>query len=57
MLLEAEQIHKMTYISLKMVEVVILSVAQLITTDSPFSSQLETSHMLNGTTPEIQHRK
>jgi hypothetical protein len=32
MLLQAEQMHKMTSISLKMVEVVILSVAQLVTT-------------------------
>jgi hypothetical protein len=45
-LLQAEQMHKMTIISLKMVKVVILSVAQL-----------EISHMLNGTTPEIQHKK
>ena len=45
MLLQAEQMQKMPSISLKMVDVVILSVAQL-----------ELSHVLNGTTPEIQHR-
>ena len=55
MLLQAEQMDKMTSISLKMMEVVIFSVAQLVTT--VISSQLEISHMLNGTTPEIQHRK
>ena len=32
MLLQAEQMHKTTTISLKMVEVVILSVAQLVST-------------------------
>ena len=32
MLLQAEQMHKMTTISLKIVKVVILSVAQLVTT-------------------------
>ena len=46
MLLQAEQMQKMTSISLKMVDVVILSVAHL-----------ELSHVLNGITPEIQHRK
>ena len=35
--------------------VVILSVAQL--EQQVFSAQLEISHMLNGTTPENQHRK
>ena len=35
--------------------VVILSVAQL--EQQVFSAQLEISHMLNGTTPKIQHRK
>ena len=35
--------------------VVILSVAQLLTTVI-FSSQLEIGHVLNGTTPKIQHR-
>jgi hypothetical protein len=38
MLLQAEQIHKMTFISLKMVEVVILSVAQLVTAIIFFSA-------------------
>ena len=79
MLLQVEQMHKMTSISLKMVEVVILSVAQLVKQFFPceknftgktlfslqgwvccehlFSSQLEISHVLNGTTPEIQLRK
>ena len=52
---QAEQMDKMTSISLKMMEVVILSVAQLVTT--VISSQLEISHMLNGTTPEIQLKK
>ena len=55
MLLLAEQMHKMTSISLKMVEVVILSIAQLVTT--LFSSQLEIRHVLNETTPKVQHRK
>ena len=32
MLLQAEQMHKMTSISLKVFEIVILSVAQLVTT-------------------------
>ena len=45
-LLQAEKIHKITCILLKMVQAVILSVAQL-----------EISQVLNGTTPEIQHRK
>ena len=44
--------QKMIYISLKMVEVVILSFAQLVTTFIAF--QLEISLALNGTTPEIQ---
>ena len=48
------QNDKMT-ISLEMVKVVILSVAQLVPT--VLSSQLEINHVLNGTTPEIQHRK
>ena len=54
--------HKITNISLKKVEVVILSeiavilsVTQLVTT--VIFSQLEISYMLNGTTTEIQHRK
>ena len=46
MLLQAEQMHKMIFILIKMVEVVILS-----------DVQLEISHMLNGTTPKIQHTK
>jgi hypothetical protein len=56
MLLQAEQMHKMTLFHSKyVVEVVILSVAQL--EQQSFSSQLEISHVLNGTGPEIQHRK
>ena len=61
MFLQAKQMHKMTSISLKMVEFVILSenscdlsVAQLVTT--VIFSQFEISHLLNGTTPEIKHR-
>ena len=49
MLLQAEQMHKMTSISLKMVEVVILTVAQLVTAVIFF----EISHVLNGATPKI----
>ena len=56
MLLKAEQMHKMTSISIKMVEVVILSEI-LSDAHQLFFSQLEISHVLNGTTPEIQHRK
>ena len=56
-MLQDEQVHKMTSILLKMVEVVILSenivvilsVAQLVTT--------EIIHVFNGTTPEIQHNE
>ena len=61
MLLQAEQIHKITYISLKMIEVIILSenschfVSCLY--QHLFSSQLEISKVINGTIPEIQHRK
>ena len=62
MLLQAEQMYKMTSISLKMVEVVILNengchfmLAQIVTT--VIFSHLEISHVLKGTTPEIQHRK
>ena len=60
MLLQAEQMHKMTFISLKMVEVVIYSenICHFVSLQQQlFSSQLEISHILNGTTPEIQHRK
>ena len=51
-MLNAEQIHKITSISLKMVEVVILSEnsCQL------FSSHFKISQVLNGTTPKKQHR-
>ena len=47
--------HKITSISLKMVKIVILSVAQLVTTVVSFSAW--ESHVLNGTIPEIQQRK
>ena len=63
MLLQAEQMHKMTSISLKMVKVVILSenrchfVHLLSLYQHLFSSQPEISHVLNGTISEIQHRK
>jgi len=63
MLLQAEQMHKMTSISLKMVEVVILCenschfVSCSACNNSYFSSQPETSHVLNGTNLKIQHRK
>ena len=65
MLLQAEQMHKMTSISLKMAEVVILSenschfVYCSACKHSYFllSFKLEISHVLNGTTSEIQHRK
>ena len=63
MLLQAEQMHKMTSISLKIVRVVTLSenschfVSWSAFNNSFFSSQLEISHVLNGTTPESQHRK
>ena len=64
MFLQAEQMHKMTSISLKMVEVVILSenschfVHLLSLQQHLFSSQFGISHVLvNGTTPKIQHRK
>ena len=57
MLLQAVQRHKTTTISLKIVEyiVAILTVAQLVRT--VIFSQLDISHVLNETTPEIQHRK
>ena len=51
---------KMTFISHKMVKVVILcenSCHLLRLQQKSFSSQLEISHMFNGTTLEIQHRK
>ena len=64
MMLQAEQMHKIKSISLKMVEVVILSensqlsFCQLLSLKQQlFSSQLEISHVLNWTTSEIQHRK
>ena len=38
MLLQGEQMHKMTTISLKMIEVVILSIDQLVKTDIFFSA-------------------
>ena len=63
MLLQAEQMHKMRSISLKMVQIVILSenschfVSCSAFNNSLFSSQLEISHVLHGTTPEIQHKK
>ena len=53
MLLQAEQMHKMTCISLKMVKVVILSKKFVILS----ISQLQKSQVLNQTTPKIQHRK
>ena len=56
MLLQAEQMHKMTSISLKMVKVVILNENQKIVVILSVA-QLKISHVLNGTTPEIQHRK
>ena len=55
---QAEQMHKMATISLKMVEVkivVIFLFAQLVTTVS-FFSQLEFSHVIKGSTPQNQHR-
>ena len=64
MMLQAEQMNRMTSILLKMVEVVkfwvklvvILSVAQLVTTGVYFS-QLGISQVLNGTAPGIQQKK
>jgi hypothetical protein len=59
MLLQAEEMHKMTTISLKMVEVVVLFekscrfVSCSACNNSYFLFQF---HVLNGTTPEIQHR-
>ena len=55
MLLQADQTHKMTSISLKFVEVVILLVAQLVTTVIFFSAWDES--VINETTPKIQPRK
>ena len=62
MLLQPEQMHKMISISLKMVEVVIWKKLVVILSSAHFETtviltQLEISHVLNGTTPEIQHRK
>ena len=60
MLLQAEQMNKMTSISLKMVKVVILSENSchfVSLLQHLFSSQLEISDVLNETTPEIRHRK
>ena len=58
MLLQAEQMHKITFISLKMVRVVILSENSFFSCQLlQFPSQLEIGQVLNGTTPEIQHRK
>ena len=61
--LQAEQMHKMTSISLKMVEVVILIEnscnfvsCSACNNNYVFSSQLEISHVLKGTTHENQHR-
>ena len=51
--LEAEQMHKMTYISLKMVEVAVSFCQLLNLLQQLVSSQLDISHVLNGTTPEI----
>ena len=48
-------VTKLSKLSFWVKIVVILSLAQLVTT--VFFSQLEISHVLNGTTPEIQHRK
>jgi len=59
MLLQAEQMHKMTSISLKMVEIVVLSEnsCHFVSSSAFNNSQLEISHVLDGTTTEIQHRK
>ena len=62
MFLQAEQMNKMTPISLKMVKVVILSEnsCHFVTCSSCYNiffSQLEISYVSNGTTPEIQDRK
>ena len=54
MLLQDEQMHKMTTISLKMVEVVILSLDQLVTTVIFF--QLEISHVFHGPTARNQYK-
>ena len=54
LLLHAEQMHKMTTISLKMVEVISLSVAKLVT--AGFFSSLEISHVFHGTTAKKLHR-
>ena len=57
---QAEKIHKMITISLTMVEVVIISENSChfvsCCKQQLFSSQLEISHVLNGTNPENQHR-
>jgi hypothetical protein len=59
MLLQPEQMHKMAYISHKMVKFVILieNSCHFVSCSAGklFSSQLEISHMLNGTTPKIQY--
>ena len=58
MLLQAEQMHKMKFISLKMVKVVVLSENSFFSCQLLlYPSQLEIGQVLNGTTPEIQHRK
>ena len=51
MLLQDEKMHKMTTISLKMVKVVILSIAKLVTI--VFFSQLGINHMFHGETAKI----
>ena len=62
MMLQAEQMHKMTYISIKMVKAVSENSCHFVSCSACnkqqlFSSQLEKSRVLNGTTPEIQHTK
>ena len=61
MLMQAEQMHKLTPISLKMVEVVILSENSCHFVSCSACNinyfELEISHLLNGATPKIQHRK
>ena len=60
MLLQAEKMHKMTSISLKMVKVFILSENSChFVSCSPCNNSyflLDISHVLDGTTPENQHR-
>ena len=62
MLLQAEQMHKMTIISLKIVEVGILSenagdfVSCSACNNSYFLSACEISHVVNGPTAKNQHR-